>query len=989
MSPYLPDLRPVSLLAGCVWATVIAAATSARADEQVAFERDIAPILLGRCLECHNEQEQSGGLDLTRQAALARGGESGSPVVAGDPESSLLLQRVVAGEMPPERQGRAQKLPDAEIALLERWIRAGAEWPAERVLDRFERTTATRGGRDWWSLQPVVRPELPKLRSEGLLAENPVDLFVRARLEELGWEPAPPADKRTLVRRLYLDVIGLPPSAEETEAFLRDESPAAYEQLVDRLLDSPHYGERWARYWLDLVRFAETSGYERDQEKPGAWRYRDWVVDSLNRDKPYDRFVLEQVAGDELPDRTEESVIGTGFLRLGTWNDEPNDPEEYKWERLEDLVHATSSAFLGLTVKCARCHEHKFDPIAQVDYYRMAAAFWAGPIEARGRDLLGGPSREELGYDVLGWTDIAREPAPLHLLKKGDHHRPQQVVEAGALSLLPALDHLFQPPATDAKTSQRRLQLARWIVDPRNPLTTRVFVNRLWQQHFGQGLVRSPNNFGFTGEKPTHPELLDWLSDDFVRGGWRIKRMHKLLLLSQTYRQVSVHPRQEEYSQRDFDNRFWWRAERRRMDAEALRDAMLTVSGQIDLRLGGKSFRPSIAAEALEGLSRKAGAWQASPPEEQRRRSLYVYSQRSLLPPLLTTFDLCDTTQPCGQRDISTVAPQALALLNNAFVHEQSEHLAHRVLSATPEGREQQVRTAWRLALGRGPSASELAACQTHLERQAVRFREFVAREQATPTAAPPREGLVLHLAADQGVEVDEHGRVTAWTDASGGGHHAAQTEKASRPELLVDGGNGRPAVFFDGARRFLHVSGQVLAGQEFSIFVVVSDAGGPGHRAVFSNWSGRDGNSVTSVFLGLTGENTVRLSDDFPAAGQVQQSAQPFLLAAIAGSQDAAVYQNDQLLARKGGPLSARTVTTPNVIGQQGNIDGEYWQGNIAELLVFDRALDEPERVQVSSYLAARHGLPWPRRVLDADHLALASLCHVLLNSNEFVYID
>lgn len=707
-----------------LWVSLLGCLTVQAVADEVDFDRHVAPILVTRCLECHNELTSSGGLVLSRAETAARGGDSGSVMVAGRPDDSALVERVATGEMPPDRKGRSQKLPDDEIAVLRRWIAEGAAWPRGRVLDQYERTTSTRAGRDWWSLQPVKRPEAPVV-SQSSRSLNPIDAFVVARLNSAGMTPAPPADRRTLIRRVYFDLVGLPPTAEEVEAFAHDKSPDAYPQLVARLLDSPHYGERWARYWLDLVRFAETSGYERDQEKPGAWKYRDWVVRAINEDKPYDRFVVEQLAGDELPQRDEDTVIATGFLRLGTWNDEPNDPEDYKYDRLEDLVHATSSAFLGTTVKCARCHDHKFDPIRQMDYYRIGAAFWPGPIEPRARELLGGPTREELGFEVLGWTDVTQNPSPLHLLKKGELAHPGPVVEPGTLSMIPALDRPFATALPEARTTGRRLQLARWIVDPRHPLTARVYANRLWQHHFGQGLVRTPDNFGFTGDQPSHPELLDWLADELVQGGWTSKRLHQLIVTSQTYQQASVHPNQEAYAKSDPDNRLLWRASRRRQDAEALRDSILAVSGQLDLRIGGPSFKPVINPEALEGLSRKGADVQPSPASEQSRRSVYMYSQRSLLPPLMTTFDFCDTTLPCGQRDVSVVAPQALALLNGSFAHEQSKAVAARVRAADGQDPGAQVQAAWRLVLARAPSEVETAVALAHLARQRRHFESL------------------------------------------------------------------------------------------------------------------------------------------------------------------------------------------------------------------------------------------------------------------------
>jgi hypothetical protein len=703
------------------------------------FERDVAPLVIRRCLECHGEATRSGGLVLTSGDRLRAGGDSGAVVVQpGKPDESLLLQRVLAGEMPPEKHGKSQQLPKTEQETLRAWIAAGAEWPAGRVLDPYECTTDVRAGRDWWSLQPVVRPDIPQVRAAAGV-RNPIDAFVLAKLEQHGWSPAPPAGRATVIRRLSLDLTGLPPTAEETEAFVRDESADAYERLVDRLLASPHLGERWARHWLDLVRYADTCGYERDQEKPGVWKYRDWVVRSFNDDKPYDRFVTEQLAGDELADRSEETVVATAFLRLGTWNDEPNDPDEYKYERLEDMVHATSTAFLALTVKCARCHDHKFDPVPQADYYGVANAFWAGFIEPGERALLGGPGAKDLGYDVFGWTDRAREPPPLSLLKNGDSKHPGPVVGPGHLSLIPALHRPVAPPPVGAATSHRRLQLAEWITDPQHPLTARVLVNRLWLHHFGQGLVRTPDDFGFNGERPTHPELLDWLADELVRPTeagtvsgasdvpsqpWTLKRMHKLLVMSATYRQSSDHPLNAVYGREDAGNRLWWRAERRRLDADSLRDALLAASGQLDLRMGGPGFRPTVSAEALEGLSRKEGAWQASPPEDQRRRSLYLFLQRSLLTPFMTTFDQGDTTLPCGQRNVTTVAPQALALLNSEFVHEQSRALAGRVAADAGDQDEDRVVSAWRRVLGRDPTPAERDSSQEHLRRQEQRFAD-------------------------------------------------------------------------------------------------------------------------------------------------------------------------------------------------------------------------------------------------------------------------
>lgn len=577
---------------------------------------------------------------------------------------------------------------------------------------------------DLWSLRPVSRPTPPKVQKEDWPSQ-PIDHFILAKLEREGFEPAPAVEKAKLIRRAYFDLWGLPPTPEETRAFVDDPSPLAYAQLLDRLLESPHYGERWARYWLDIVRFAETNGYERDALKPNAWKYRDWVIDSLNEDKPYDRFVIEQLAGDELPDATDETRVATGFLRIGTFDDEPNDPLKYKYEQLDDLIHATGTSFLALTIKCARCHDHKFDPIPQTDYYALLNFFVPGKA-AEG--------------DWLGYTDQGREAPPVRLFSAGDPRRETEEVAPGFPTLLPSLARPVAAPPAEAKTTTRRLQLAKWIVDPANPLTSRVVVNRIWARHFGEGLSRTLDNFGVLSQSPTHPELLDWLAAELIENGWRIKPLHRRIMLSSAYRMDSAHPKEVEYASRDAANTRLWRMSRRRLEAEALRDAMLATSGQLNTKAGGPSFFPPASKEALEGLSKKSAAWGNSPPEEQRRRSIYMYTQRSLLLPLMTTFDFADTTQPCGQRSTTTVAPQALALLNNEFAHQRSEAFAERVASEAGADPSAQVERAWWLALSRAPSREEIDASLAHLQNQTLRF------ERSGASGATGRDAARLAL---------------------------------------------------------------------------------------------------------------------------------------------------------------------------------------------------------------------------------------------------
>lgn len=719
----LRDFVVVGVAAWLLIASLIA--RSAHAGFPVQFERDVSGVLIRRCLECHNPRTKSGGLSLHSRAAMLAGGELGEVVTPGDAQSSELVRRIHSDDdsrMPPDEKGRPRPLSKKERLILVEWIDDGAKWPADRTLSLFERTTEARGGWDWWSLQPIEQTAPPVAASD-VDARNPIDNFIAARLNERGWRMAPLASRRTRLKRLYVDLTGVPPTFAETEAFLNDRRPDAWERTVDRLLASPRLGQRWARYWLDLVRYADTSGYERDQMKPFAYRYRDWVVDSFNQDLPFDRFMVQQVAGDQTPNRDRSAVIATGFLRLGTWNDEPNDPQDYKYERLEDLVHATSTAFLALTVKCARCHDHKFDPISQTDYYRMASIFAAGPIEPRKREWLGGPNAEELGESmVLGWTDLTESPPPLHRLRNGDRRQPREAVAPASLSIPLTLQRTFQP-------ARQRWQFAQWLTDPDHPLPARVIVNRLWLHHFGQGLVRSPNNFGFAGRRPTHPLLLDWLARRLQQDNWSLKSIHRLILTSRVYQQSSIHPSAKQYETADSANRLWWRAERRRLDAESLRDTLLSVTDDLDERMRGPGFRPQLAEQATEGLSRKASAWQASPPLEQHRRSLYIYSQRSLLPPLMTAFDFSDTTLPCGQRNSTTVAPQALAMMNHRFQHERSASLARRIRATSGEVAER-VRQLFRTVLARDCTPDELAMCRVYLRKQEKRFAaDLTARE--------------------------------------------------------------------------------------------------------------------------------------------------------------------------------------------------------------------------------------------------------------------
>ena len=525
------------------------------------FEAKVRPVLVDNCFQCHGENKQEDNLRLDSRAGIIAGGDQGPAIVPGKPEESLLIQAVKHSpdlSMPPKKQ-----LASEQIADLTLWIKSGAAWPVDGTtvamtttggsgIRRGKKITAK--DRAHWAFQPVKEPPIPVVKNAAWVA-NPIDAFVLARLEAKGLSPNPPADKRQLVRRLYYDLTGLPPTPAEVEAFAADSSPGAYDALVDRLLDSPHYGEKWGRNWLDLVRYADTNSYERDDPKPNAWRYRDYVIRSLNADKPYDQFVREQLAGDELSDPAPDSLIATGYYRLGIWDAEPADHELARYNELDDIVATTSQVFLGMTVDCARCHDHKIDPIPQKDYYKLLSFFQninpyhnGGPTDelpialdpaAQKADsqavLEAKPNpdrhhKKPVGEMALCVTERGSVAPETFVLLRGNPQNKGEIVEPGFLAVLGDEKAVIPTPSPEAKSTGRRTALANWIVAPGNPLTARVMVNRIWQYHFGRGIVRSPNNFGTQGDAPTHPELLDWLAAEFVKQGWRLKPLHRLIV---------------------------------------------------------------------------------------------------------------------------------------------------------------------------------------------------------------------------------------------------------------------------------------------------------------------------------------------------------------------------------------------------------------------------------------------------------------------------
>jgi hypothetical protein len=619
-------------------------------------------------------------------------------------------------------------------------------WHATASRVRAERSIADKG-KNHWAFQPVRTPKIPAVR-DSTWVRSPIDAFIMARLEAAGLRPSPPADRRTLLRRVYLDLVGLPPSPAEQRAFLADRSPEAFAKVVDRLLARPEYGERWGRHWLDVVRYAESNGYERDGAKPSAWRYRDYVVDAFNGDKPYDRFIEEQVAGDELPDWNAQSQIATTFLRLGTWDDEPADPAIDRYDQLDDVLGVTATAFLGQTIRCARCHNHKFEPFSQAEYYRLLAVFQPLKRPQVGRKELDWPigndadralwkARGETSPNADIWHEDGPKAPVTHILKRGNPNLTGEEVMPGVPAVLARAPLPDPRPLTHS--TGRRLWLARWLTAKDNPLTARVMVNRVWMLHFGKGLVATPNDFGLMGEAPSHPELLDFLAARFVAEGWRLKPLHRLLVLSNAYQTAAATSGNEEQDARRLALFGGWHP--RRLEAEAVRDSVLKVSGQLHPQMHGPSVYPPLPRAVLEGQSRPGDGWGKSDAIQSARRSVYIFAKRSLAPPELELLDTPDNTSSCEQRMTSTTAPQALTLLNGAFMQEQAAHFAARLRREAGEDASAQVRLAFELTLCRAPSAEEAKMARAFLTRQQQQI-EADARTAGKPSADAGQRAL-------------------------------------------------------------------------------------------------------------------------------------------------------------------------------------------------------------------------------------------------------
>lgn len=792
------------------------------------FIHTIQPVLARDCQGCHGKLQQLSKLDLSTRESMVKGGARGAAVVPGKPEESLLIHALEGRndlQMPP---GAADKrLPPETIAAFREWIRTGAVWAEAKA-------TASKWNlkeEDLWGFRPL-RP---------LDATKTVDDFVNIKLREKQIRPAPRADRRTLIRRAAIDLTGLPPSPEQVESFVADRSPGAWNRLIERLLASPQYGERWGRHWLDVVRYADTNGYSNDFERPNAWRYRDYVIRAFNQDKPYDRFTLEQVAGDEIFPGDPEALIATGFLRAGPWEHTAMSVEAVTRQLfLDDVTHSTVNVFLGLTMGCARCHDHKFDPIPTKDYYSVQAAFasteFARPAMAflpveNTRGFEAGRANLKARYDeavasmkeyqrraaekIMARHNVSRvedlpkgelqramntgegldaeeyeafklfqkhsqihkesldrfEPRafavssgpldgatdgggslrypkrseyrcqPIHILPGGNIQAPAEAVSPGVLSAV-ALYSGLAPPQIPEAIEGRRAALARWIADPKNPLTARVMVNRIWQYHFGRGIAADSSNFGKSGKKPTHPELLDHLAASFVRSGWSVKSVHRMILKSEAYQRASRHTEPKVLELKDPDNQLLAHFPPRRVEAEVLRDSILAISGELNLEAGGPGVFPQInedvARQPQHRMGSLAPAYAPSPLKKQRnRRTVYTFQQRSQMDPFVEVFNGPSLDLSCERRETSTVPTQAFGLMNSEFVNDMALAMAARLEKEAPttDGR---IRRAFQLASGRLPEAGELAASLRHYEK-------MLALHRARPAAPRAPERPIVH----------------------------------------------------------------------------------------------------------------------------------------------------------------------------------------------------------------------------------------------------
>lgn len=808
------------------------------------FEKKVRPILANNCYNCHSASTNSqGGLRVDDRNGLIQGGGRGPAIVPGNPEKSRMIQAVRQTndnlKMPPKA-----KLTDDEIADLTKWIADGAPWPEVKLPASIGKSAAEyeKLRSEHWAWQPLRPAPAPAVRDVAW-GRDELDRFILAKLEERGLQPVADATRLVLIRRVKFDLTGLPPTPEEIDAFVEDESPDAFEKLVDRLLASPAFGERWGRHWLDIARYGESTGSARNLPMPHAWRYRDYVIDAFNNDKPYDQFLREQIAGDLLPANSPrekaEQLVATGFLALGVKDVNQRFKVRYIMDNVDEQIDTVTRSILAVTASCARCHDHKFDPVPTTDYYALAGIFRSSDLCAGLRNKMGGggldyydtqlllnlgdqqpaaasaakidevkkelaaanaefqalkdspegdvktadgkPKRivarlkaDKLRDELAALTDPAmngpvafgvrdsKTIADTEIRIRGEAEKLGPVVPRGFLSLLQVAD----TPQLNRKQSGR-LELAHWLASENNPLTARVIVNRIWQHLFGQGLVTTVDNFGVTGDVPSHPELLDTLAARFVREGWSIKKFVRAVVLSRAYRLGPDAPAANMTA--DPANRLVWRHSPRRLDAEEIRDSMLAVSGKLDRT-------PAVASlgKEFKVIELRNNGPEARRLEEQARvslhRSVYLPLLRGLTPRSLEVFDFAEQGMVTGSRDTTTVAPQALYLLNDPFVREQARALAERLFLRTDLDDAGRIHVAYRLALGRTPTTKEIARATSFLSGYEGGYRQILAAAESAKPATPTEVATT-----------GENGEA-----ATGGQGQAKKAPAAKKPEQVA-----------------------------------------------------------------------------------------------------------------------------------------------------------------------------------------------------------
>jgi hypothetical protein len=769
-----PTRRAALIVVALLWTS------SARADDEF-FEKKIRPLLVAKCLNCHGapDGKVKGGLKLTSRADLLAGGDTGPALKPGAPDDSLIVRAVKYTDdnlkMPPKG-----KLPDAEIADLVTWVKDGAPWPKDNAPTNPERKPTgplfTAEQKAFWAFQPVRAPRVPEPQKQTREIRNDIDRFILDKLETAGLSPAPRADRRTLIRRVTFDLSGLPPTPEEVDAFLKDTSANAWEKVIDRLLASPAYGERWARHWLDVARYADSNGLDENTAFGNAWRYRDYVIKAFNDDKPYDRFLKEQLAGDLLPADSPavrlEQLTATGFLVLGPKVLAEPDKQKMLLDIADEQLDTVGKAFMGLTLGCARCHDHKFDPIPTRDYYSLLAVFTGtrtksartklaqlkkevqkleqefgktpasetekraeihSKAEAKRAEIKKLEAELPIAVNVLAVEDgsapaYGTQPRNLYVQVRGSYSAPG--VEAPAVFPRIIAGEAQQPfvpvkpnPGDKLEADRirygavrersGRLELANWLADPGHPLTARVIVNRVWQHHFGEGLVRTPDNFGRLGERPTHTELLDWLAAQFVSpeskgGAWSLKRLHKLILMSATYQMSGAYDAKAALA--DPDNRLLWRFSRHRLEAEAVRDAVLAVAGTLDRTAGGSLLQDANFEYVTNDQSHSKTRY------DSLRRSIYLPVIRNNVFDFFQAFDFVEPHVANGKRASTVIASQALFLMNNPFVTAQSAAFANSLLKSGKND-EERVTAAYQCAFARPASAEETSRAVSFVQR--------------------------------------------------------------------------------------------------------------------------------------------------------------------------------------------------------------------------------------------------------------------------------